>query len=248
MKPDIEKLLERYYEGETTLEEEKLLREFFRSEAVPAHLKDHAAPFQHYTDFRQEHPSPAVGSRFADRVGAESRIRPLVRWGLRVAAGLTLLLLGFFGGMLYSARTSPAGEGQTASAAEDLKTVLRYDRVMQTSASERIQAVYQSMELDRADQEITLLLVNALNSDANVNVRLAACQALLRFRDEPGVREALIQSLKVQTDPNVQISLIEALVVIREKRAAREIQRMARNEQIIKAVRMKAEEGLSRLI
>ena len=36
MKQDIEKLLEKYYEGETTLAEEKLLRQFFNQEdAMP---------------------------------------------------------------------------------------------------------------------------------------------------------------------------------------------------------------------
>ena len=42
MKQDIEDLLEKYYNGETSLEEEKLLRKFFREESVPVHLQSHA--------------------------------------------------------------------------------------------------------------------------------------------------------------------------------------------------------------
>jgi len=41
----IEKLLERYDEGETSLAEEKLLREYFSNEDVPEHLKNYQLIF-----------------------------------------------------------------------------------------------------------------------------------------------------------------------------------------------------------
>ncbi|MEI8006240.1 MAG: hypothetical protein WCI48_08535 [Bacteroidota bacterium] len=47
---EIEELLERYYEGETTLEEEKLLREFFSVEEVPEHLRQHQPLFRYFSD------------------------------------------------------------------------------------------------------------------------------------------------------------------------------------------------------
>ncbi len=125
-----------------------------------------------------------------------------------------------------------------------MKKVLAFDAMEQTSASDRIQAVNQSYDLDQADHEITQLLVNTLNFDANVNVRLAACQALLHFEREEGVREALIQSLRIQKDPNVQLTLIDALVAIKEKRATTEMQSLARNQQVLEVVRLKAEEGI----
>ncbi|WP_332369441.1 HEAT repeat domain-containing protein [Spirosoma telluris] len=128
-----------------------------------------------------------------------------------------------------------------------MKKVLAFEQLPNTSASERIQAVNQSSELDQADQEITKLLINTLNFDENINVRLAACQALIRFENEPDVREALIQSLKIQTDPNIQITLIDALVAIKEKRAVEEIQRLVQDRQVLDIVRQKAEEGIHRL-
>jgi HEAT repeat protein len=90
-------------------------------------------------------------------------------------------------------------------------------------------------------------LVNTLNFDPNVNVRLAACQALTHFASEEEVSEALIQSLAIQTDPNIQISLIEALVAIKEKRAVNQFQQLARNQEVLDVVRLKAEEGVDRL-
>lgn len=128
-----------------------------------------------------------------------------------------------------------------------MKKVLAFDANTQTSASDRIQAVNQSYELDEADREITQLLINTLNFDANVNVRLAACQALTHFEREEGVREALIQSLRIQKDPNVQLTLIDALVAIKEKRATTDMQWLARNQQVLEVVRLKAEEGVGAL-
>jgi HEAT repeat protein len=125
--------------------------------------------------------------------------------------------------------------------------MLAFEQTLNTSASERIQAVNQSSELVGKDKEITQLLINTLNFDPNVNVRLAACEALLHFEKEPNVAEALIQSLGIQTDPNMQIMLIEALVAIKEKRAVDQIEQLAKNQQVMDVVRLKAEEGLDRL-
>ncbi|MEN8225330.1 MAG: hypothetical protein ABFS05_08220, partial [Bacteroidota bacterium] len=35
-----EKILEKYFQGETSLSEERMLREFFRQEELPAHLSE----------------------------------------------------------------------------------------------------------------------------------------------------------------------------------------------------------------
>ena len=50
----IEALLLKYDEGETTLEEERILEDFFRSGDVPAHLKADQDRFCYLTDARTE--------------------------------------------------------------------------------------------------------------------------------------------------------------------------------------------------
>lgn len=249
MKQDIEKLLEKYYAGETTLDEEKQLRTFFRGASVPTHLAKHAGLFRHFAQARQEEPSTEFIPPLSDHLPKNrpaGRVRSLTHWGLRLAASVALLAGGFLGGLWYERGLKP-GQPTATSSALAIKKVLDFDQTSQTSASERIQAVNQSSELPEADQTITQLLINTLNFDENVNVRLAACQALMRLPNEPGVREALIQSLKIQTDPYMQIMLIEALVAIQEKRAVHEMQRLIRNRQVLDVVRQKAEEGLNRL-
>lgn len=252
MNQTIDALLTRYYAGETTLDEEKQLREFFRQETIPAHLQAHAAPFRYFTAARHEQPSRAFDHRLTDELATPKpgRIVQLTRWGMRIAAGITLLGLGFAGGLFYGPwPTSQPGSPVIADELplRTMKKVLAASQRPTTSASDRIQAVNQSYALDRVDEAITQLLVNTLNGDANVNVRLAACQALLRVGNEPGVREALVQSLPIQTDPNVQITLIDGLIALKENRAVAEMYRLAHSRQALEAVRLKAEEGLSRL-
>ncbi|WP_254245215.1 HEAT repeat domain-containing protein [Hymenobacter sp. BRD67] len=52
----------------------------------------------------------------------------------------------------------------------------------------------------------------------------------------------------MQTDPNVQITLIDALVTLREKRAVPQLEELARQPEVLPAVRQQAESGLGQLI
>ncbi|MBO0939595.1 HEAT repeat domain-containing protein [Fibrella sp. HMF5335] len=252
MKQAIDELLERYYEGETTLAEEKRLREFFQQETIPPHLQSHAEQFRYFAATREQQPSAAFTQQLATKLTRPepTRLLGLTPWTLRLAASVALLLLGFVGGIFYNQHQNPVADAPLPSAvspAAEMKKVLAFSSLSETSASERIQAVNQSFEMTQADQATTQLLINTLNFDANVNVRQAACQALTHFEHEPGVREALIQSLSIQTDPNVQITLIEMLVAIKEKRAVQEMQRLAKRPQVMDVVRQKAQEGINSL-
>lgn len=98
----IEQLLERYWECQTTLEEEAILRNFFRQEDVPASLLPYRQFFNEQDEMAEEH----LGRDFADKmlrlVGEETpvhvckarrltfmrRLRPFYR-----AAGLIAILL-----------------------------------------------------------------------------------------------------------------------------------------------------------
>lgn len=252
MNRDIEKLLEKYYEGETTIEEEKELKRFFQQEPVPAHLASHAAQFGYFVEARNEYPSLTFGSELSALLDPpkQTPVRRFGSWLLRIAAGLALLIVGFLGGRVFQERSS--GDGLFITAKEsvshaEMKNVLAFEKVGSTSASERIHAVNQSYDLPEVDKEITQLLINTLNFDPNINVRLAACQALQRFQNEANVTESLVQSLAIQTDPNIQIMLIEALVSIKEKRAVEPFQQLVRNQDVMEVVRLRAQQGVSEL-
>lgn len=251
---DIEKLLEKYYDGETSLEEERALKQFFQSGEVPEHLQSHAAQFGYFANARKEQPSLTFNHDLSLMLDPPKQgpVQRLGSWLIRIAAGLTLLIVGFGAGWMFQSKSEngtvlAALEGKETGQVAEMKKVLAFEQMNNTSASERIQAVNHSYNIPDVDRDITQLLINTLNFDPNVNVRLAACQALAHFSTEDEVKEALIQSLAIQTDPNIQISLIEALVAIKEKRAVDQFQQLARDQEVLDVVRLKATEGMNRL-
>ena len=102
---EIEVLLEKYYDGNTGIDEEKLLREYFTGRDVAAHLKSHQPLFIFFADEKQHEMKGAgfdekAGSQY-NRPSAGHRVVPMHRgrgkfvYFTSIAATI-LLLVGFF--------------------------------------------------------------------------------------------------------------------------------------------------------
>src|ERR1017187_8287147 len=68
----------------------------------------------------------------------------------------------------------------------------------QQSASERLRGVDYAYRVDQSDTQVLAALLHAVNHDPNVNVRLAAVDALRKFAASPSVKGKLDQSLNKQ--------------------------------------------------
>ena len=130
----------------------------------------------------------------------------------------------------------------------DMRQTMALSLLSQPSAIERLQGVNYTQQVDRPDNRTLAALVETLNSDSNVNVRLAAVDALYLFRDAPGVKDSLTASLAGQTAPLVQVALIDLLVEVREARAADSLKALIAGGQLDPAVKERAEQGLKQLI
>lgn len=71
----IEQLLERYWECETSLEEEQILKTFFRQQAIPSHLEAYRALFVYQCQAKEE---VRLSDDFDQRILAEIE-RPVVK-------------------------------------------------------------------------------------------------------------------------------------------------------------------------
>ena len=118
----------------------------------------------------------------------------------------------------------------------------------QSSASQRIQAVNFTQDLSQPNKEILETLIQTMNTDDNVNVRMAAIYALSKFTNENIVRNALVNSLKTQEDALLQITLINILVQIKEDKAVDVMKDIIQKEETIDAVKQMAEKGLTTFI
>ena len=168
------------------------------------------------------------------------------------AAGFALLICGTLIGMIISSVVSGNKNSQEIarlrSEVTSLKVNAVYSMLNRESSSERIQAVNYVDELPIQDKALIDVLINTLNTDKNVNVRMAAAYALEKYTDQQSVCDSLVQSLSHQTEPILQVSLINILVEQKVKSAQVPIRNIINNDKTNKEVRSVAENAIKTLI
>lgn len=89
-----EELLQKYWNCETSLEEEKQLREYFHGQDIPEQLKETAALFQYFEEVKKKSLNDvAFDNQVMRKVNPkESHIRKLVYNTMRIAAGLLVVI------------------------------------------------------------------------------------------------------------------------------------------------------------
>jgi len=217
----------------------------------------------------EEQPSGALRHRFyamledykskIEEAGPRARLsRALAGWRgwftLRrpaFAAGFSafLLMLGIGTGWLLSGSGAKSARlSSLQQEVQEARQTAALSLLSQPSASDRLQGVSYSASVRNPSVKTLAALVNALNTDSNPNVRLAAVEALYLFRNHPGVKESLVDSLAVQDSPLVQVALIDLIVEIREQRAAEALKALIKNEKLNPEVKKLAEQGIKQLI
>ncbi len=167
---------------------------------------------------------------------------------LRMAAAVALLITGVALG--YWINQNQQREEELATLGKEVeatKKLMMGMLVNQQSASQRMLGVTVAFKMDKPDDEIVNALIKAMNADANLNVRLAALEALSKLHEQEHVRKALIASLATQTDPVVQISLIRILVELKERESLKELLRITNDEELLPAVKDEAHVGILKL-
>jgi hypothetical protein len=223
----ISRLIEAYFEGETSLDEERELRRYFAQPAgqLPDALREHKAFFQFfdtpkadagisYEEMMDQLPADEASTGNSGRFLTSSRL-------LQLAAGIILVLSGFIAGMMTDRLSRPAASEteiqQMRAEVQQLQQVLISGAFHNASAGDRIRAARASAVLGSNGQAgydtdlIIQLLAYSLNTDPNVHVRTAAAEALYSLADQPMVSETLLQSLSETQDEMIQLQLIEML-------------------------------------
>lgn len=213
-------------------------------------------------------PSANLRGRFYDtlsayRQGLESaprrsmRDRVLALWprepSWQMAVSFALLVIGIgIGFELRPGNPHPAPAADTEISqlrgeVNNMRQMVALSLLQQQSASERLRGVSYAYRVQPSDTEVLSALLATVNQDSNVNVRLAAVDALHAFGASPVVRTAIIQSIQKQTAPLVQVALIDLLVDLKEAQAAPELEKISRDSQIDGGVRQHAQWALGKL-
>ena len=92
---NVEELLKKYWDCETTLEEEKQLREYFGSNNIPEQLKDTAPLFRYFEEAKKKSLNDvAFEGQVLHKVHApkQGKLIKLVYNSMRIAAGLAVVI------------------------------------------------------------------------------------------------------------------------------------------------------------
>jgi len=248
----IEELLEKYWEGETTLAEERHLKTFFTTaKTLPPHLEVYRGQFALYSDWQQDSSlSDAFDTRLEKKLQASARViafRPIAYWpwAAGIAAGIALFFIGFFSGRQIQPEQTQLAEVQTQIKA--LRETVVMAQLKQPSASERIKGVNYVYQMEAKSPEVIEALIETLNTDENTNVRLAAANALFTFREDNTARQALIQAIHTQDDPSVKIALINIMIALKDKKAKPVIEEFLKKEPIPQQVKESIQKELKEI-
>ena len=103
------------------------------------------------------------------------------------------------------------------------------------------------MDFTTADDETVDVLIALLQNDESMHVRSKTVEALTKFGANKKVAKAFADALLNETEPAVQIALIEGLVSLKEVGATEALERMTKDEKVLKEVQEEAYLGIFKL-
>ena len=144
-------------------------------------------------------------------------------WWLRhpafqAAFAILILVLGIGIGRLTTSGGGSGEVGQLRNEVNSMKQLVTLSLLQQQNATDRLRGVSWAYRVE-PDAEVLAALLATVDHDPNVNVRLAAVDAMRNFSDNPVGRRGLIQALNKQESPLVEIAILDQLVEMREKSA-----------------------------
>ena len=223
--------------------------------------------WQGLSKIEHEEPGPNVRTRFYESLGAyrqglESAPKRAGLWSRLTSfwpkqpafqMGLSFAMMALGVGVGCGIRPGEKAQTPTTEVAtlrnevSGMRQMVALSLMQQQSASERLRGVSYAYRVESSDTEVLGALLTTINQDQNVNVRLAAVDALHTFGGSPLTRSAIVQSIPKQTAPMVQVALIDLLVDLKEKEAAPALRKLVEDSAIDSSVRDRAKIALGKL-
>jgi anti-sigma factor RsiW len=174
----------------------------------------------------------------------------LWRPALQMAAAVLILAGGFAAGRNWPNAAHEQARNQVSELRGEvrgMREMVAMTLLQQDSAIGRLQGVSWSHQLERPSDQVLATLLETLQHDPNVNVRLASIDALRAFAAQDRVRTGLVEALGSKQSPMLQMALIDALTDLRERRSVDALRTIADDKKQNEAVRQRARRGLQQL-
>jgi hypothetical protein len=207
-------------------------------------------------DMKLPAPSEELDSRFYEMLAGEKRKGKAFSWkhffswpefAPKLALASATLIVGLVAGYLLSTSRNVPQNNQIENLSQqvsDLQEMMMLSLLEKESATDRLRAVNLTQEMSDAGLKVTNALIRTLNEDDNVNVRLAALDALTPYVNSSQVREALVRSIANQESPLMQVALAELMVALQEKSSVKEFEKIITSERTPAEVKKKIRESI----
>jgi len=145
--------------------------------------------------------------------------RPVTQFGFALLFLAVGLILGHY---ITSQRMQNYEISDLRQEVQNMQQMISLTLLQENESVERLKGITYINRMRNPEKTVLSVLIRTLNSDPNVNVRLAAVDALSRFLNYNHLEEKIEQSLRQQSSPLVQISLID-LMAEKETRTTPEV-------------------------
>jgi anti-sigma factor RsiW len=178
----------------------------------------------------------------------QRRIVMIPAW-MKVAAMIVVALVTYSTGYYMGNEKGEAKTQQLEVALNQTKQQVLLAGLQEYTGPQKIEAVYNISQSGMSGDALVDALVNTMNSDKNVNVRLAAINALSgMMKDNAKVKKELIRSLSLQDNALLQISLIQVLTESGVKEAKDEIESIVKSDKTDENVKAYAKDMIKIII
>jgi hypothetical protein len=259
-KQKIQELILRYNSGQASAEDVKHIEWLLEEGNIDlTALKD----MQRMEDdlLKIQHPSPSASldQRFHKMLAQELKSKSSFSWGRffswpelapKLAFASVTLLLGIAIGYFVKP-SGPSGNQQIELLSEqvsEMKEMMMLNLLEKESATDRLKAVSLTSEMNEASMKVTTALLQTLNNDENINVRLAALEALKPYVRNINVRKELILSIAKQDSPLVQVSLAEVMAEFQVKSSVKELEKIMQSDKTPADVKTRIKQSIDVLI
>lgn len=217
----------------------------------------------------QPEPGPLLRTRFAEMLSAyehgmergrrESASTWLrTRWGSlwakrtawQAAVAAACLLIGLSVGRWTGNRETAPSAGEVATLRGELaamRQLITLSLLQQQSPNDRLEGVNWSVRVEEPTPEVPAALLFAVSNDDNVNVRLAAVDALHRYASDGRTRNSLLSAIRKQDSPLVQVAIIGLLSQLHDPKLAEPLETLASDPRVDKSVRRFARSALGKM-
>lgn len=251
----IEELLVTYNEGQADPSEIKLIEQLIEAGRIElSQLHELSQLEEQVMKLEAPVPSTELDDNFYQMLKTMKAKNKGFSWGNffswpelapKLAFASVTLILGFLGGyLLFPSPSSNKEVTELKGEVLEMKEMIMLSMLERESATERLKAVSLTNDMSSVSEKVTNALLQTLNNDENINVRLEALEALKPFVRDSRIRAELVRSISKQQSPLVQVALAELMVELQEKSSVKELQKILKSERTPQEVKKRIEESI----